>query len=302
MEKFPRPSSENVSESNRVEKEANFEGNETEILISRLREPVIKRQIAEIISHEDTKYYNSLMNEEWEPHLPEGWTGEEKFKLLKGMHGGRIIDTEDLKIVLNTKAPKTIDEIEKELDKDIDEVASVTKINYTSDQPSASVIPLNWIVPWTGEKPTTKQMSIIEAHEKGHRIRYYDGSTEYFRKGFDISKVQFTKVDSEIFKRDWENHTNKSEDFDKEMTLEEEREKYLNGYLFTGVEIAERMSQLKNYFGFSGDEKFTKEHLSYAKENYIKDTNMDNGMRMFFEGITPETEQTFLELINNSGI
>lgn len=301
MEKFSQSVTEDIRSPKSVESEANFEGNETEILISRLRNPVIKRQIAEIIYRQEAEHHNSLKNEVWEPYLPEGWTGKERFKLLKGKHSTRIISTEDLETELK-KESKTIEEIEKELDKDIDEVASVTEIDYTSDEPNSSVIPLNWIVPWTGERPTQKQMSIIEAHEKGHKIRDYDRSTDKIRKAFDVSKVQFTDADYDILKKNLENHTNKPEGSEKELTLEEKREEHLNGYLFTGMEIAERMSQLKNYFGFKRDEQFTKEHLHYAKEHYVQDTNMDNGMRLFFEAITPETEDIFLEIINNSGI
>jgi hypothetical protein len=287
----------------KFEMEVNLEGNETELLISRLRNPVIKRQIAEIVYQKKINYYSSLKNEEWEQYLPEGWTGDERFKLLKGKHGGRIISTEDLETELKcAEAPVTIEEMEKEIEKDIDEVASITEISYTADGPNSSVISLNWIVPWTGERVTSKQLSVFEAHEKGHKIRHYDALTKRFREGFDILKVQFTHADYELFKNDTANHANKSGGHERELSLEEKREEYLNGYLFTGMEIAERMSQLKNYFGFKGDEKFTKEHLDYAKEHYIRDTNMDNGMRMFFEGITAETENTFLELINNFGI
>lgn len=50
------------------------------------------------------------------------------------------------------------------------------------------------------------------------------------------------------------------------------------------------------------DEKFTKEHLRYAKEHYIADTGLDNGMAFFFQAISPEKEDAFLEIINNSGI
>ena len=62
------------------------------------------------------------------------------------------------------------------------------------------------------------------------------------------------------------------------------------------------MSQLKNYFGMNGSEQFTKEHLDYARTQYVADTGMDNRMTHFFQAITPETEATFLELINSSGI
>jgi hypothetical protein len=303
MEKFPSQQTEIVSQS--VEQEANFEGNDTLVLISRLRHPTIKRQVATLAYQEKFDRASEFLNEEWEPYLPEGWTGKERFKLLKGKHGGKIISTEDYETKLqNTRLPGSIEEVEAELDKNIDEVASVTEIDYTSDSPNADVIPLNWSIPW-GEgnsKPTVKQMSIIEAHEKGHRIRDYDGFTEDFRKGFDMSKVQFTDTDYDVLKKDAENRTTRFEVDESESTLEVKREQYLNGYLFTGREIAERMSQLKNYFGFRGDEVFTAEHLRYAKEHYIQDTQMDNAMRLFFEGITPETEEIFLQIINNAGI
>ena len=73
-------------------------------------------------------------------------------------------------------------------------------------------------------------------------------------------------------------------------------------YLFSGPEVAERMSQLKNYFGIKDSEHFTREHLEYARQHYITDTGMDNRMRHFFQAITPETEVAFIELINSSGI
>ena len=53
-------------------------------------------------------------------------------------------------------------------------------------------------------------------------------------------------------------------------------------------EILARMAQLKNYFGFSGGEQFTKEHLLYAKKHYLEDTQMDNTMKDFFEKIGDE--------------
>ena len=73
-------------------------------------------------------------------------------------------------------------------------------------------------------------------------------------------------------------------------------------YLFSGSEIAERMSQLKNYFGMRGAEQFTRNHLKYARLHYVTDVGFDNGISHLFQAITPETEDKFLELINNSGI
>ena len=51
-----------------------------------------------------------------------------------------------------------------------------------------------------------------------------------------------------------------------------------------------------------GDEQFTKEHLHYAKEHYVSDTQVDNEMRLFFQAITPEREDEFVRLIHTSGI
>jgi hypothetical protein len=62
------------------------------------------------------------------------------------------------------------------------------------------------------------------------------------------------------------------------------------------------MSQLKNYFGMRGDEKFTKEHLEYARKNYMKDTGFVIQIKPFFDAITKETEKNFLDIINNLGV
>jgi hypothetical protein len=59
-------------------------------------------------------------------------------------------------------------------------------------------------------------------------------------------------------------------------------------YPSTPEEIVERMAQLKNYFGMRGGEKFTLNHLEYAREivdgipRFMKDTDVDNMMTEFF--------------------
>ncbi len=67
-------------------------------------------------------------------------------------------------------------------------------------------------------------------------------------------------------------------------------------------ELIERMSQLKNYFGMTGTEKFTLEHLAYARKHYEEDVGMHGFMKTFFDMITPETEEKFIELMNTLGI
>lgn len=64
------------------------------------------------------------------------------------------------------------------------------------------------------------------------------------------------------------------------------------------IELLIRMSQLKNYLGFRGEEEFTREHLDFVREHYIKDTGLDNNMSDFFDAIDRENEGRFIELMN----
>lgn len=73
-------------------------------------------------------------------------------------------------------------------------------------------------------------------------------------------------------------------------------------YARSSWEMYERMSQLKNYFGFKDNERFTKAHLDYARKHYIADTGVDNNMRAFLRSITPKTEREFLNIMNSFGV
>jgi hypothetical protein len=140
--------------------------------------------------------------------------------------------------------------------------------------------------PETNAKLTKKQWSMLEAHEKGHAIRDYRGTwfDQYYRKGFDLQAFLAT-----------DKATNKHHNRDLALA-------YARGYLFTAHEIAERMAQLKNYFGMRDNEEFTQEHLEYARNNFVQDVGLDNNMTDFFSAITPETTPDFLRIINTSGI
>ncbi len=121
------------------------------------------------------------------------------------------------------------------------------------------------------QKDTNKQLSgyqknIIESHEKGHTLRTFNILRTKIHKGFDFNQI-----------KDEENL----------------------GYLKRPDELIERMSQLKNYFGMKANDFFSRNHLNYARQNYIKDTDLDNDMSNFFKTITPQTEGTFLEIMNN---
>lgn len=72
----------------------------------------------------------------------------------------------------------------------------------------------------------------------------------------------------------------------------------LKGYKdkYQSDEILARMAQLKNYFGFTRDEEFTKQHLDFARCHYVDDTKLDNTMNDFFEKI--EDEDLFIKNMN----
>jgi hypothetical protein len=194
----------------------------------------------------------------------------------------------------------TREELEVRYDSVLAKIKENTSIVFEGPkvQPNHESLNLDFILPENGEKPTLRQWSIIEAHEKGHELRFFDlfawGEAEkIFTESFDVDfeNGQFDKKELERFN----NIYNKKYSF-------KFASKNVADYLFTPMEIIERMSQIKNYFGMFGDEVFTKEHLSYAKENYVKDTGFDNWMTLFFKSIKPNKEDKFVEIMNTVGI
>jgi hypothetical protein len=123
-----------------------------------------------------------------------------------------------------------------------------------------------------GEPLTIRQKNIIEAHEKGHGLRDFVAEDKR-----DFMRV----IDMDIINQN-----------------DVETGKRNRKYLGDAEEIAERMAQLKNYFGFTASDIFTKEHLEYAKQHYVKDTGLDNSMTLFFDAVTEKTVDTFIEVIN----
>lgn len=152
-----------------------------------------------------------------------------------------------------------------------------------------------------------KRLHISESHEKGHVMRFeyseewkppFQKRTEYvlsdlFGGAFDFSHVEFTKEEYDEYRFRSPSSAKISDREIRRIWIAD---------ISSPHEIAERMSQLKNYFGFCGDEIFTREHFWHARENYIKDTNYDNAMSPFFSAIPPNKEKVFLELINSVGI
>lgn len=129
-----------------------------------------------------------------------------------------------------------------------------------------------------GSPLTDRQKNIIEAHEKGHCLR--DFASQYDRK-----EIQNT--------------------IDQDLISELNRLRKANGiertaptYVSNPMEIAERMAQFKNYFGMGANDKFEKRHLDYVREHYVNDTELDNGVSDLLYVVTPETEKSFLHVIN----
>lgn len=240
-----------VLETELVRAQSNYPGHWTLLLAERLRNPDIQQKFTKT-------------REETLPSMQEGQPGPfDKEKKFRSHYEAQLAD----------------------YDKNVDSVFSYTKIG-TATEFGKSPIHLgegnigesgtvfNDAQNSTGEPLTSRQKGIIEAHEKGHGIRDFQGS--------DANEIR-SVLDSNIL---------------REREEEGEGQRFAN-YLNKPEEIVERMSQLKNYFGFKRNEVFTKKHLDYARENYIKDTGLDNTMSHFFAAITPETEDNFIRVINN---
>ncbi len=282
VEKPPEP--EQVVQS-AVEKEANYEGNDTLLYYERLKNPTIKKQLVDLL-YDHYQEAKSLPNDVDE-------------------HGNLFRNPN------KNEQPKSREQIEKELDDQIEKVFSVTALDYdpkgTSDSRGIEIkdeyINSGTVAPFsrnfeTGEPWTQKQLSIIEAHEKGHGVRgNFPRLTNELRqkvvRSLDSSKV----VIDDRFRNMWREVNKTPPDETNDHTDREILE-----YFLQPGEIIERMAQLKNYFGLKGEEEFTKKHLDYAKAHYIADTGMGMQIRPFLEAVTPETEPKFLELINSLGI
>lgn len=275
-----------------IERSANFEGNETLLFHKRLQNPKIKRMLVDLIS----EYQQTI-----DPPSSV-WIMDKNDKPIEVPKSDWMPEWE------KEHAVQTKKEILDDLDNRIKKVFSLTNVTYTHKGVGGfssglgdfgTMIPHS-VNPENKEKFTIKQLSGIEAHEKGHSIRYFHESGKAFKEkilsGFDFSKVQIPEKSKELQRNKFRENGDERFANDKEVT-----DKIIE-YFSDPMEIIERMSQLKNYFGMSGAEIFTKAHLDYARKNYSKDIGFSMQIEPFFDAITPETEDRFLELINSLGI
>ncbi len=243
----------------------NYKGDWTLLFQKRMHDPVIRAQIATVCSMLELDIKESI--HEMENFLKDPETSEEEKAQFK-----KYID----------RSYKELEILEKDIqnhDLRLDEVFSSTEIVFPKevdfkiaqgvfDTPGKIVV---GPVTYKGHMLDSRMKNIVESHEKGHGMRLFDPSYATHRKiqmVLDKEKIDASSAD----------------------------------YLDSPEEIIERMSQLKNYFGFDGHQKFTREHLEYARKHYIADTGFDNVMSEFFEAITPEREEVFLEVINSYGV
>jgi hypothetical protein len=224
--------------------------------------------------------------------------GNDSLLLFQRLHNPAI-RTQIINLIHRFNQDKQIESIEWTYDSNLDEIENETQIHYDGRISSTTSMAVGNCLPWSGEKATQKQTSITEAHEKGHIMRPYKGTLfrNYFSSGFNPYVIAWP----DAYLMNWKTRRDTLGAKVEADTPEEIKAK-LEEYLFSGREIAERMSQLKNYFGMSADEQFTKEHLAVVKARYISDTGYDNHMSYFLQAITPDTEEEFLRLMNTSGI
>ncbi len=245
-------------ESQLIEAEANYPGNWTELLQRRMNNPAIQEQFRR--------------------------TRQETLPSLK----------EDVPGALD-KVNKFQSHYEEQMDSlqdNIDSVFNVTEIGNAADfhkepthlgtgnfgKPGAVFLDATHR---DGRPLTPRQKMIIEAHEKGHGLRDFQGSDANEIRG----SLDFSVLDEQ----------------ERVATEKDPKDRFRN-YLAKPEEIVERMSQFKNYFGFEGEESFTDKHLAYAREHYVPDTGLDNRMSEFLSGVTPATEQAFMRVVNKYAV
>jgi len=278
-----------------IEASANSQENASLLLFGRMNNGEIRKQLIDLLSKV----------ENYQTEQPD-------IELVYDENGDIELDNDGKPLVKKVPSkykPRTKEELESELDENISVVGKDTPISFDpeshTDADPGRRLGGRELIALNDESFRTEfkdplQRSIVEAHEKGHCLRPYDNEffRRYFSPAFDLSKIEISQEEFERLKK-----LNKF--LDTNMTYENSIGEFKEGiieYLMSGPEVAERMSQLKNYFGMKGNELFTKEHLRYAKEHYIEDTKMDNNMTSYFQAITPEREDKFIELINTSGI
>jgi hypothetical protein len=104
----------NLIKNKPIETSPFFENCDTEVLISRLRDPVIKEQIVGIRYRKQLDRQQFIKAGDWVDYLPEGWDGTERFKLKIDKKSGKVLSDEDLE--KEQQAEVSREDIERNLD------------------------------------------------------------------------------------------------------------------------------------------------------------------------------------------
>jgi len=256
-----------------IEKTANFEGDWTLLLKDRLLNTEIKKQQLEKTSFWIGKSVEELCEEKSYSENE----AEEFFKFqIKNLYinhykqKSQIVKYElyDEFIEKVFKSTNYMTSLEYSENPEAENISKTIKAVSPAGMGTGGTLFKDRLFFNDGINYTNKQKNIIESHEKGHSVRTYTGKQK--------------KEIEDVLEKRWLGN--------------EEQKKYLG----CAEEIIERMSQLKNYFGFSGSEEFTIEHLYYAREHYVEDVGLDLGMTLFMNAIIDEKK--FLNIMNTYGV
>ncbi len=275
LENLQKNNAENSQEQQEksIEEQANYEGNHSLLLFERLQNPDV---------------FNKLVNDIYEDRTSVDFSTYEYIdpEYVKSLERDEYFVKQDIKI---------------ELQKVLDTTSKSTEIGFSEygylkskkgDNGTGYVEICN---NKSGNQfnETTLSKNITEAHEKGHTIRDYNmdsGFSQELQSMFNFKNFSFSEETIKDIRK-----INNMED------SKEEIESSYREYLAFPWEIVERMSQVKNYFGMSGNEKFTQEHLDYVRKNYVKDTgHYAPQIQPFFDSIIDD--EKFIEKMNTLGI
>jgi hypothetical protein len=277
LEKVQQTNPENSQEQQEktIEQQANYEGNHSLLLFERIQNPDV---------------FNKLVNDIYEDRTSVDFSSYDYIdpEYVKSLERDEYFVKQDIKIELQQALETTSKSTEIGFSENgyLNSSKGISGTGYVEICSSDSKNQFN---------ETTLNKNITEAHEKGHTIRGYNtdsGFTENLRSAFDFEKVSFSEEEyNEIrgLKNGYENDSN------------DEIQEGFSEYLSFPWEIVERMSQVKNYFGMSGFEEFTQEHLDYVRKNYVQDTgSYGPQIQPFFDSITDD--EKFINLMNTLGI
>lgn len=291
-----------------VEDQVNYCENYSTLLFSRLLNPNIREQLLKVLE-ENEKW---LAEKSKQPYLKEDCQDPETGQIFFDSEGE--IEFGKVAVLDEEYVAKSREQLEAELDEGLVTQMTSTELDFdllleeskarsnpsSSPNDRAAVMGVKKETVTPLSQQDVQNYSMTEAHEKGHALRSMK-SSEYlknlFSPAFDLKAIDDGLIMEKL-------RENVGGEISEEQFISS-KDLFLNEYLFEFSkpdEIYERLSQIKGYFSMKGDEYFTKAHLDYARQNYLRDGMVDNNMTEFFQAITSETEPYFLKLINSAGV